>query len=257
MKRLMICLLVLLFFVALCACGSASADDTAESTKPPVTIAPEHVCELQDVSGEHASICTICGEKLLKSEAHSFVRKRCNDYGVCSVCGETDPPEEHDWGPEVTQEDCWSITVTKTCSKCHTENRMHGDYGWPRHIWKEETEDGKTTFSCTRCKESYSYVGEIAAFSYAKVLEDHKLGDPGVQQKDIYRDIDGETISVIDAIMMARLDHLTVEYDTIAVSFDEATGVWGVDFYTSGIDGGGQSIYLNPTDKTCYIVCGE
>ena len=256
MKRMFTCLLVLLIFVTLCACGSASTDDTAESTKPSVTTEGEHIHELQPVSGEHASICTLCGEKLLKSEAHSLVREHCDDYGVCSVCGETEPPEEHDWGPERTQEDCWSVTITKTCYKCSIENCLYGDLAWPRHKWKEESKDGKTTYSCTRCQESYSVASEIAAFSYAKVLEDHKLGDPGVKKENFYHNIEGETISLIDAIVIAKYFQ-TVEYDTVAVSFDEETGVWGIVFYTSGFPGGDQSVYVNPTDRTCYIVYGE
>ena len=51
MKKLFICLLVLLFLMALCSCESVDTDDTAELTKPPVTTEPEHVHELQDVSG--------------------------------------------------------------------------------------------------------------------------------------------------------------------------------------------------------------
>ena len=76
------------------------------------------------------------------------------------------------------------------------------------------------------------------------------------KKENFYHNIEGETISLIDAIVMAKYFQ-TVEYDTVAVSFDEATGVWGVDFYTSDIDGGGQSVYVNPTDQTCYIVYGE
>lgn len=245
-----ICMILSLLFW-LNSCGDASV----ESTELPVTTACEHM-ELQNVSGEHASICTLCGEKLYRPEAHTFIREQCDDEGMCSICGEVFAPEEHDWGPEEIREDCWSFTITKTCSKCRLDNTVHGDLAWPDHKWKEETQGGKTTYSCTRCKESYVMVGEIGSFSYAKVLEDHKLGDPGVKQESFHISRDDMIAGVTDAITMAKY-YLTVEYDTIAISYDETTGVWCVDFYTLDVVGGNQAVYVNPTDKTCYIVFGE
>lgn len=246
----LICMILSLLFL-LNACGDASV----ESTEPPVTTACEHP-ELQDVSGEHASICTLCGEKLLKAEACNFVREHCDDDGVCSICGAFGEPEEHDWSPEETQEDCWSYTITQTCYKCGLENWIHADLAWPRHIWQEETKEGKTTYSCTRCKESYVMVGEIGSFSYAKVLEDYKIGEPGVKQENfgLYK-YDGITCA-IDAVTMARY-YVTVPYDTIAIAYDETTGVWCVDFYTLDVDGGNQAVYVNPTEEICYIVSGK
>ena len=246
----LICMILSLLFL-LNACGDASP----ESTEPPVTTACEHL-ELQPVSGEHASICTLCGEKLLRPEAHTFIREHCDDYGECSICGETFAPEEHDWSPEETQEDCWSYTITQTCYKCGLENWIHADLAWPDHIWKEETEDGKTTYSCTRCDKSYVMVGEIGSFSYAKVLEDYKIGEPGVKQENfgLYKH-DGITCA-IDAVTMARY-YVTVSYDTIAIAYDETTGVWCVDFYTLDVVCGNQAIYVNPTEEICYIVSGE
>lgn len=246
----LICMILSLLFL-LNACGEASV----ESTEPPMTTACEHP-ELQDVSGEHASICTLCGEKLYRPEAHTFIREHCDDYGECSICGAIAEPELHDWGPEETQEDCWSITITKICYKCRLENWVHGDFGWPQHVWEEETKDGKTTYSCTRCRKSYVMVGEISSFSYAKVLEDYKIGDPGVEQKSFYMSRDNGIAGVTDAITMARY-YVTVQYDTVAIAYDEDTGVWCVDFYTFDVAGGNQAVYVNPTEEICYIVSGE
>lgn len=247
----LICMILSLLFL-LTACGDVSV----ESTEPPTTTEGEHIHELQDVSGEHASICTLCGEKLLRPEAHTFIREHCDDYGECSICGETFAPEAHDWSPEEVREDCWSSTITITCYKCGLENWTHADYAWPDHIWKEETEDGKTTYSCTRCKKSYVMVGEIGSFSYAEVLEIYKIGEPGVKQENfgLYKH-DGITCA-IDAVTMAVYS-VTVQYDTVAVAYDETTGVWCVDFYMWGVDGGNQAVYVNPNEEICYIVYGE
>lgn len=99
-------------------------------------------------------------------------------------------------------------------------------------------------------------VGEIGSFSYAEVLEAYKIGDPGVEQKSFYMSIDDMIAGVTDAITMARY-YVTVPYDTIAIAYDETTGVWCVDFYTLDVAGGNQAIYVNPTEEICYIVSGE
>ena len=59
-----------------------------------------------------------------------------------------------------------------------------------------------------------------------------------------------------EAVERAKKDCI-VEYDAVEVSFDSEFNYWRVDFYTKGMDGGNQSVYLNSDGITLYSVCGE
>ena len=192
----------------------------------------EHTHQWQDVSGEHARICVGCNEKQLK-------------------------PEACDWQFVGQTSDCWSTTVTYGCSKCYQQQVVHGDSVLPNHNWIEETANGKTALHCSRCKESCTFVSGLQEFSYAQVLEEYKIGDPGVKHENFNNpDVEREVTSAIDAIIRAKFE-LTVEYDTISVSQDKDANMWCVDFWTLDVVGGGQSVYLNGNGLTCYIVYGE
>ena len=164
---------------------------------------------------------------------------------------------EHNWKVASQEGDCWSTTVTYVCSICNMEQVAHGDSALPYHSWAEETDEGKTTFSCTRCNESYTFISEIREFSYAQELEYYKVGDPGVKHEHFNNwNIESEITGAIDAIIRAEFE-LTIEYDTISVSYDETSNMWRVDFWTLGLDGNSQSVYVNGNGLTCYIVYGE
>ena len=235
--------------------GCNTSDNPTEST---VTSETEHTHQWRDVSGEHARICTDCHKKELKPEACNFVRTYCDQPMECTICHaiSSESPEEHDWKFVSEKNDCWSTNITYACSKCDVEQVAHGDLALPNHSWAEETAGGKTTFACTRCNESYTFASEIAEFIYAEVLEEYKIGDPGVKHENFVFNSESEITSAIDAVIMAKFQ-LTVEYDTIAVSFDAHSNVWCVHFYTSNEDGGGQSIYLKDNGLPCYIIYGE
>ena len=164
---------------------------------------------------------------------------------------------EHNWQVASQEGDCWSTTVTYVCSICNMEQVAHGDSALPYHSWAEETDEGKTTFSCTRCNESYTFISEIREFSYAQELEYYKVGDPGVKHEHFNNwNIESEITGAIDAIIRAEFE-LTIEYDTISVSYDETSNMWRVDFWTLNLDGNSQSVYINGDGLTCYIVYGE
>ena len=250
---LIICIIISLLFL-LCGCDIPEKSD--EST---VTSETEHTHQWQDVSGEHARICVECKEKQLKPEACDLVSVCCGEPMVCTICGaiSDELSEDHDWDYSGEDNDCWSTNIFYSCSKCNMQQVTHGDLALPNHIWSEETADGKITFTCTRCKESYTFASEIVEFSYAQVLEEYKIGDPGVKHEHFNNfDIESEITSAIDAVVRAEFE-LTIEYDTIAVSFDKESDVWCIHFYTSNIAGGDQSVYLNGNGLTCYIVYGE
>ena len=153
--------------------------------------------------------------------------------------------------------DCLSATVTYVCSKCDAKQVAHGALVLPNHNWSEKTSDGKTTFSCTRCSKSYTLISEIREFSYAQVLERYKIGDPGVKHEGFNNPaVEAEITGAIDAIVRAEFE-LTVKYNMISVSYDEAFDMWDVTFYTTNMFGGGETVYVNGNGLTCCIVYGE
>ena len=261
MKKLMTLLFIVVLFAVLCACDSQKNTDDRNSPNTDDLNAPgetEHIHSWQEVSGEHARICSECNEKQLKPEACNFVRTYCDQPMECTVCHaiDTESVEEHNWRIESEDGGCWYYEVTYTCSKCDMTRTDHADFGLPSHSWAEETADGKTTFFCTRCSESHTLESEIRKFSYAQVLDEHKIGDPGVKHDNFNICFESEVTGAIDAVKIANLE-LTVEYDTISVSYDEEADVWCVDFWKLDVAGGGQSVYVNGNGMTCYIVYGE
>lgn len=182
----------------------------------------------------------------------------------CRICGSehltTDPDsihEEHNWQIVNQDDGCWYSIITYACSNCDMEQTAEADLALPNHNWAEETADGKTTFTCTRCKESNTFISEIREFSYAQALEEYMIGDPGVKHENFNNPaVESEITGAIDAIIRAKFE-LTIEYDTISVSFDEISNMWRVDFWTLNMDGGGQSVYVNNQGLTCYVVYGE
>lgn len=257
-KFLTMFLIILLCVSAFSGCDNVLSQNGGSQTTDD-TLTTEHSHQWQNVSGEHACICTECNEKQLKPEACKFVRENCDAPLVCTICyaiGD-ESPDEHDWQVTSQTSDCWSITVNYVCSKCDMEKTTHGDSALPYHSWAEETDEGKTTFSCTRCNESYTFISEIREFSYAQELEYYKVGDPGVKHEHFNNwNIESEITGAIDAIVRAKFE-LTIEYDTISVSYDEISNMWRVDFWTLDLDGNSQSVYINGKGLTCYIVYGE
>ncbi len=251
-KSIFVTCMILLFSLLLSGCGNS--ESPAETTAA-------HTHQWQDIPGEHARICIECNEKQLKPEAHSFVSVGCEQPKECEICHamSDEPPEGHDWSDPTIQDDCWSTTEIKICSKCHTDHWIHADLALPNHIWKEETADGKTTYTCTRCREAFTIASETAKFSYAEVLKEYKIGDPGVKHENFFLEWESGIEGAIDAVIKAKCE-ISIqqnEYDTIAVSYDQDADIWCVCFYTANTPGGDQSVYLNGNGMTCYIVCSE
>ena len=254
-------LVLILLICALTSCDFFEPLKIGETTAPTETPKNaeiiEHVHQWENVSGEHARICADCNEKQLIPEACNWVRKTCDSPAVCSICHAVGEPDKHNWVCASQSSGCWYINICYVCSKCNIEQFVDGDLVLPNHSWAEETTDGKTTFSCTRCNESIAFISGIGTFNYVQVLEQYKVGDPGVKHENFYNpSVEREDTNAIDAIIRAKFD-VTVEYDTISVSFDEESNMWCVHFYTSNIPGGDQSVYLNEKGLTCYIVYGE
>ena len=265
-KSVTLFLVIILLVSCLASCDffeSKQIDETTASTgttePTETTKTTEHIHQWLSATGEHARICADCDEKQLIPEACNFVRESCGLPGQCTICHASDgqPPEAHDWVYVRQENDCWSTTMIYDCSKCAEQQLIHGDSVLPSHTWAEEIAGRKTTLSCTRCNESITFISEVGTFSYAQVLEEYKVGDPGVKHENFNNpEVEREGMSAIDAIIRAKFEAI-VEYDTVFVAYDEESNMWCVNFYTFNIPGGDQSVYLNEKGLTCYIIYGE
>lgn len=95
----------------------------------------------------------------------------------------------------------------------------------------------------------------ISEFSYAKDCERYADGDPGVKTSG-FVNITKTDVSDDNITEIAKRD-CTIEYNSSKVFKDSTTGIWKVDFFTEGVIGGGQSVYLDSEGKTILIVYGE
>lgn len=181
--------------------------------------------------------------------------KTSNSQSEPPITNETE--HTHEWQYAGENNDCWSTNILYTCSQCNMEQVTHGDFALPNHNWVEEiADDRRTTFSCTRCSEQNTFLSEIKEFSYAKVLEEYKIGDPGVKHENFNIPVASEIKDANDAITKAKFE-LTIDYDTISVSYDQEADIWCIVFWTLSLDGNCQSVYLQGNGLTCYIVYGE
>ena len=110
-------------------------------------------------------------------------------------------------------------------------------------------------FSLCACSNS-TYTGEVGEFSFKADCEYYKPNTPGVKVDGFKNTSESKVDNADDAIKKAKVE-CTIEYDTIYVSFDNESNIWCVLFYTEGVDGGCQSVYIKDNGLTCYIVYGE
>jgi PBP1b-binding outer membrane lipoprotein LpoB len=99
-------------------------------------------------------------------------------------------------------------------------------------------------------------VEKAPAFSYAEDQKVYKKGDAGVKTEG-FKNTEKATVSTIkEAITLAQKEK-TIESDSVDVRYDANAKVTMVSFYTEGMDGGDQSVYLDKDGKTILIVYGE
>ena len=251
MKKCTILILAMIGLIVFIGCDVSDYKPQTEQ----IDNTTEHTHQWQDVSGEHARICTECNEKQLKPEACNFVQYDCEQPAVCTICYavNNDSIQDHNWQTESQYDGCWYTTITYACTKCNVKQEEHDDLALPNHDWSVENANGKTTFTCARCKESNTFSTEIQKFSYAQILEEYKIGDHGVRNENFNICFESEITGAIDAITIAKTE-LAIECDHSSVSYDDKADIWRVDFETLDMDGGCQSVFVSGNGMTCYIV---
>lgn len=97
---------------------------------------------------------------------------------------------------------------------------------------------------------------EILPFSYEEVLQTWGKGDSGVKT-DGFQNTSEAVIATPQQVIERAQNECTIEYDTTALAYDSAADIWRVTFYTEGIVGNSQDVYLDGSGLTALIIYGE
>ena len=94
------------------------------------------------------------------------------------------------------------------------------------------------------------------SFSYEEDTAVYKDGDPGVNPH-AFANVNSQPIDSQDTALELAKNECTVEYDTTNIYYDRGTAMWKVAFFTAGILGGDQTVYLDGNGITRLVVYGE
>ncbi len=93
-------------------------------------------------------------------------------------------------------------------------------------------------------------------FSYADELAMFPEGTPGVKKTGFRNTTELPVHNDVEAIGRAK-NECTIEWSATEVYYDATKEIWKVTFYTKGVPGGDQSVYLGANGITLMIVYGE
>ena len=93
-------------------------------------------------------------------------------------------------------------------------------------------------------------------FSYEEDAALYRPGDPGVNSRG-FVNVDPRTVDSREAAVERAEHECTVAYDATEVWYDSDAGMWKVLFYTNGMAGGSQTVYLSSDGVTNLVVYGE
>ena len=97
---------------------------------------------------------------------------------------------------------------------------------------------------------------EIPSFSYAEVQDTYGENTPGVL-RDGFQNTSPLAIGSAEEAVQRAAAECTIPYDSVTCRYDSEADMWDVCFFTAGMAGGCQNVYLNSSGVTCLIVYGE
>lgn len=98
-------------------------------------------------------------------------------------------------------------------------------------------------------------VNAIPDFSYTEDRAIYAEGEPGVKTSN-FKNTTKVDIDFNNAAKIAK-NECTIQWDCCTIYLDPAECIWKVVFFTEGMLGGDQSVYLDSDGKTVLIVYGE
>ena len=97
---------------------------------------------------------------------------------------------------------------------------------------------------------------EIPSFSYAEVQDACGENAPGVL-RDGFQNTSPLAVGSAEEAVQRAAAECTIPYDSVTCRYDSEADMWDVSFFTAGVLGGCQDVYLNSSGVTCLIVYGE
>ena len=97
---------------------------------------------------------------------------------------------------------------------------------------------------------------EVEPFSYEETVSKYSGDSPGVARDGFKNTSQVEIKDAEDAIERSK-NEVTVDYDSVMVSYDDSSDMWFVMYYSENKVGGNQDIYLDSNGVTQMIVYGE
>ena len=97
---------------------------------------------------------------------------------------------------------------------------------------------------------------EIPSFSYTEVQDTYEENAPGVP-RDGFQNTSPLAVSSAEEAVQRATAECSISYDSVTCRYDSEADMWDVCFFTSGVVGGCQDVYLNGSGVTCLIVYGE
>lgn len=110
--------------------------------------------------------------------------------------------------------------------------------------------------SYAEVQDAAAQSSEVPSFSYAEVQDVYGENAPGVLRDGFQNTSPLKIGSAEEAVQRATAE-CTVSYDSVTCRYDSEADMWDVCFFTAGVAGGGQDVYLNSSGVTCLIVYGE
>lgn len=95
----------------------------------------------------------------------------------------------------------------------------------------------------------------IPDFSYAEDRAIYVESEAGVKTSGFVNTT--ETEITFENVAEHAKNECTIEYDSVATYLDTTERIWMVLFFTEGMLGGDQAVYMDHTGKTVLIVYGE
>ena len=105
-------------------------------------------------------------------------------------------------------------------------------------------------------QDSAAPSAEISSFSYAEVQDSYGESAPGVLREG-FQNTSPLAVSSAEEVVQRATAECTISYDSVTCRYDSEADMWDVCFFTAGMAGGCQNVYLNSSGVTCLIVYGE
>ena len=250
MKKLLLCMLVLLMSLSLFACGGTgdeTTDPSGNNTDPSHVHAYEEVVVLEPTciaTGKKAMQCS-CGdiqsEEELPMADHAAGFADCENDAVCSVCGAVAQKKYgHSFVETVVSEaSCSAEGLTRsTCQLCGAASDITVPADPNKHVSDYSIADGKLSFTFKNCGKSEEVVEETPILKFEFNSDDEFAQNPAFAFNE------SSTRALVDGAMQITGSY-QVKYDqSVLAAAKKLFLTFDIKLTHEGIESGSESLFL-------------